>query len=145
MCASHAAHWLFSTKIQVLLEVKCIPFTIRASGDRSMDVYDGNPARTLPTAQYDSPLQAGEIIVRTTKRARPKQLSIHPRYLVPWKPLVGCEVVVTNGSGLGAVGVVKGRQGDDWTVTFKGASDDSDAGDFVFKEKDLASLEPLKG
>ena len=86
--------------------------------------------------------QEGEIVVKTVQHnRRPKQISIDPKFLEPWKPLLGWEVAVIKGPWLGTVGVTKGRQGDDWTVTF---TVDGDSRDFTFQEKHLAPLEPLK-
>ncbi|KAH9177216.1 hypothetical protein EDB89DRAFT_1902451 [Lactarius sanguifluus] len=117
-------HWLLSRRVQDIIERKCIPFYIRGLGDSSMDAHDGNPAKTVPTDQCTLSPQEGEIIMKTVKRARPKQISIHPRFLVPWKPLVGYDVLIIDGSWFGAVGVVKGRQGNSWTVSFT-VDDDS--------------------
>jgi hypothetical protein len=103
-----------------------------------MDTYTGSPARTVPTGQRTlSPTADDEIIVRTVNRGSPKQISIHPRFLVPWTPLVGSEVVITKGIWLGTVGVVKGRQGDDWIVG-------DECMGLVVEEKDMAPVEPLK-
>ncbi|KAH9162307.1 hypothetical protein EDB89DRAFT_2079838 [Lactarius sanguifluus] len=134
-------HWLLSRRVQDIVERKCIPLYIRGLGASSMDAHDGNPAKTVPTDQRTLSPQEGEIIVKMVKRARPKQISIHPRFLVPWKPLVGYEVLIIDGSWFGAVGVVKGRQGNSWTVSF---TVDDDSREFVFEESDLAPLEPLK-
>jgi len=106
-----------------------------------MDTYEGNPARTVPIDQRTSSPREGEIIVRTVKHARLHQLSIHLKYLVPWKPLVRSEVVILNGSMFGSVGVAKGREGNDWIVTF---TVDDDSWDFIYEEKDITPLEPLK-
>ncbi|KAH9019731.1 hypothetical protein EDB85DRAFT_2153546 [Lactarius pseudohatsudake] len=122
-------HWLLLRQVQDIVE------------QNSMDAHDGNPAKTVPTDQRTLSPQEGEIIVKTIKRARPKQISIRPRFLVLWKPVVGCEVFIIEGSWFGAVGVVKGRQGHSWTVSF---TVDDDSRDFVFEERVLAPLEPLK-
>jgi hypothetical protein len=101
--------WLFSEEIQKVIEKKCILFHIRGYGERCMDAYTGSPARTVPMDQHTmSPATEDEIIVRTVIRTCPKQISIHPRFLVPWTPLVGSEVVITKGMWLGTVGLVKG-------------------------------------
>jgi hypothetical protein len=128
-------------EIQHILENKCIPFYIRGCRERSMDAYCGSLARTLPTDQCTlSPLE-GEIIVKTVKHACTKQISIHPRFLEPWKPVVGGEAVITNGPWFSTVGVVERRQGNDWIVSFLVNGDDED---FVFGGTDIAPLEPLK-
>ncbi|KAI9429356.1 hypothetical protein H4582DRAFT_2065376 [Lactarius indigo] len=136
-----AGHWLFSLQVQDIIEKKCIPFHIRGSGDGSMSAHDGNPARTVPTHQRTLSPQEGEIIVKTVKRARQKQISIRPSFLVPWKPLVEHEVVVISGPLFGIAGVVKGRQETKFTVTFTFGDN---CRDFILEEKDLAPLEPLK-
>jgi len=106
-----------------------------------MEAYYGKPARTVPITKRTLTPREGEICVRTVKRTRPEQISINPRYLVPWKPLVGCEVVITCGFWSGFVGAVKGQQGVNWVVTI---TVDNDAHDTVFAERELAALEPLK-
>jgi hypothetical protein len=134
-------HWLFASEVETVIEQKCIPFYIRALGDRAMDPYDGCPARTVPVNKRTLSPQEGEVVMKTVQGRRPKQISIHPRYLEPWKPLPGCEVVITNGRWFGTVGVAKRRQGEDWSITF---TVDDDSRDFLFQEKVLAPLEPLK-
>jgi hypothetical protein len=127
--------------IQSILEWKCIPFIIRASGDHSLDDYDGKPARTLPVNKCTLTPHEGEIVVRTIRHTCPKQITINPSYLEPWSPLDGCTVVVTSGLALGSVGTVKRRQAYDWLVTF---TVDDVAQDLVFAEAELAILEDLK-
>jgi hypothetical protein len=130
--------WLFSDEIQRVIEKKCILFHIRGHSEFGMDAYTGSLARTVPTDQRTlSPAAEDEIVVRTVNRGRPKQISIHPRFLMPWTPLVGSEVVITQGKWLGTLGLVKGRQGDDWIVG-------NESGDFVFEEKDMAPVKPHK-
>ena len=134
-------HWVFTNVIQSVLERKCIPFIIRASGDRDLNDYDGKPARTLPIAKRTVTPREGEIVVKTIRRTRPAQISINPSYLEPWSPLDGCEVIVTGGLGLGSVGTVRGRQGYNWVIAF---TLDNVAQDLVIAERELAVLEDLK-
>ena len=110
-------------------------------GDRTLDAYDGKPARTVPMDKQTLIPREGKIVVRTVRRSRPEQISINPYYLEPWSPLDGCEVIVTGGSWLSSVGTVKGRQGNDWIVTF---TVNDVAREVIFEGKDLAVLERLK-
>ena len=134
-------HWLHKNVIQSVLERKCIPFIIRAHGDQNLKDYEGKPARTLPINKRTVTPREDEVVVRTVRRNRPIQISITPSNLDPWDPLVGCEVIVTGGSALGAVGKVKEERGYDWVVTF---AVDDDTRDLVFAKTDLAVLEDLK-
>ena len=90
---------------------------------------------------YNSPPNEGEVILIVVKRGRSKQKLVHPRHLFQWEPVVGGEVVVVKGAQLGARGVAKNKQGNQWVVTF---SVDNDVRDFVFEETDLAVLEASK-
>ena len=90
---------------------------------------------------YNSPPNEGEVILNVVKRGRSKQISVHPRHIFPWEPVVGGEVVVVKGAWLGTRGVAKNKQGNQWVVTF---SVDNDVRDFVFEETDLAVLEASK-
>jgi hypothetical protein len=66
-------------------------------------------------------------------------VSVHPRHLVPWEPVVGGEVVVTKkGLIFGAMGVASIKTANQWVVTL---SVDNDAKDYVFEENELAALE----
>ena len=136
-----AGHWLLNSVLQSVLERKCIPFIIRADRDQTLKDYEGKPARTVPINKRTVTPREDEIVVRTTRRNRPIQISIKPGNLYPWDPLAGCEVIVTGGSALGTVGKVKEQRGCDWVVTF---AVDDDARDLVFAKTELAVLEDLK-
>lgn len=142
--SSEHRHWIFSTIIQGLAQRKTIPFYIKHThntGDSTIGEYGGCTARTVPIDRCTSVPRKGEIIVNVLKSNRRKQLSIHPRYLLPWEPIIGSEVVILNGVSLGAVGVVKARQEKYWVVTLT-LNDESR--DLTFEEKDLATLEDLR-
>ncbi|KAI9465095.1 hypothetical protein BJY52DRAFT_1221185 [Lactarius psammicola] len=137
------SHWIFSSSIQAVLEHKCILFYIRRirnSNDVKMHIYEGDAARTVPTDHCKSLPREGEVTVNVIHHRRHQQISIDPIYLVPWVPVVGCDVVILNGPLRGAVGAVKESKGKDWIITF---TVDDDSRDSLFEEKDLASLEPL--
>ena len=137
------SHWVFSDPIRDL-ERRCVPFHIRGirdSSDESLHAYDGDPAWTVPMDLCESSPREGEVIVNVVRRRRRKQISIHPRYLTPWVPVVGCEVVVVKGSSLlGVIGRTKERKGNNWVVTFVV---DNDSRDLEIEEKDLATVEAL--
>ena len=118
-----------------------MPFYIRdthKSADKSLQVYEKATGRTIPAVHYNSPPNEGEVVLNVVKRGRSKQVSVHPRHLFPWEPVVGGEVVVIKGARLGATGMAKEKQGTKWVVTF---NVDNDFRDFVFEENDLAALD----
>jgi hypothetical protein len=135
------SHWIFSKAIQLVLVLRSIPFIvtgIRNSDQNSKHVYEGDPARTVLEDHCKSSPQEGEVIVNVVHRHRLGEISINPRYLIPWVPVVGCEVVVIKGVLLGAIGKAKECKEKDWVVTF---SVDDDSYDFVIQESELASVE----
>jgi hypothetical protein len=89
-------------------------------------------------ARYSLPRE-GEIIVNVIKRNRRKQMSIHPKFLVPLEPVVGSTVVVVAGTYLGMVAVVKEQLDRYYIVTFKV----DQSREHRFEDKDLATLEDL--
>jgi hypothetical protein len=81
----------------------------------------------------------GKIILSVFKTPCQTQISVHPKFLFLWQPVVGDEVVVIKGPWLGIAGLAKEeRDGRQWLVTF---SIDGHSGDFVFHERDLAVIE----
>jgi hypothetical protein len=76
---------------------------------------------------------------------RPVQISIPPRFLVPWEPEVKSDVVVIEGPWLGLEGSVVERNGDSYVVRFT-VNDDAgeDSRDVGFEGNQLAPLEPLR-
>jgi hypothetical protein len=136
-------HWLFSTAVQGHLYGKRIPFYIRGirgSGDGSMDIYEGKTARTVSPAEWKS-LQDGEVMVSVVKGIRPVRISIHPKFLVPWEPKGGNDVVVIDGPWFGIAGAIVGRENESYAVRFTLAEDSRDE---CFEGKQLANLEPFR-
>jgi hypothetical protein len=114
---------------------------IRRSGDKSRYKLEGETAWTVPERRRELVPEAGEIVIEVNMRNRKKQFSLHPKYLNPWKPVVGGGAVVVRGKYLGTLGVVKeekvdGRQ----VVTF---TVDGDSHDFIFTQSDLAATAQL--
>jgi hypothetical protein len=62
--------------------------------------------------------QAGEIILSVFKCPCRTQILVHLRFLFPWQPVVGDEVVVIKGPLIGTLGVVKAMEQVLCTVTF---------------------------
>lgn len=94
--------------------------------------------KTVPSDRRTLTPRNGEVVLSVFKRPRAKQLSVHPRFLVPWEPVRGGEVVVLNGTWFGIVGIVKDQRDDgQWVLRF--AIDELT--DHVFNGKDLAGLE----
>lgn len=85
--------------------------------------------------------EEGEVALRVLTHFRPKQISVHPRFLVPWEPVVGDQVVIIKGLFLGTMGVAKAQEHARWVVTF---SADNDSWDFRFEQSDLATIEDFR-
>ena len=111
------------------------------SSNRSLQTYEKATGRAIPVVNYNSPPNEGKVILNVVKHGRSKQISVHPRHLFPWEPVVDGEVVIVKGAWLGTRGIAKIKQGNQWVVTF---SIDNDVRDFVFKEMDLTVLEASK-
>jgi hypothetical protein len=75
------------------------------------------------------------------KRLRSTQISVHPRFLVPWEPVENDEAMVIKGPLLGSTGVVKSKDGSKCVVAFRV---DNDTVDYSIEEGELASIEDLK-
>ena len=110
-----------------------------------MDIYEGMVARTIPLAQCKSTPMDGEVMVSTVKGIHLVQISIPPRFLVPWELEVKSDVVVIEGPWLGLGGTVVERNGDSYIVRFT-VKDDAgeDSWDVDFERNQLAHLEPLR-
>jgi hypothetical protein len=133
-----AGHWLFSSKVQHVVDFRPVPFNILPLGDERLAAFARSVARTVPLGRRLKDPPEGEVLVTTFKHHRATELSMHPNHLVPWVPVVGGEVIVVTGAWLGAVGVAKEKQGNQWVVTF---TVDDDVRDKSFEEKELAALE----
>lgn len=106
-----------------------------------MHVYEGLIARTVPIDKAKVRSNVGEITVNVMRRARPKQFSINPMYLEPWPPVIGGEVIVTSGTMIGCIGILKEIRLPQYVVSF---SVDNDSRDIVLDEMDIAALEDIK-
>jgi hypothetical protein len=141
-------HWIFSAELSAVLKTMRIPFYIRGirgSGDGSMDNYEGSAARTVPPTACKSTPQEGEVLVSVIRGVRPVQISIHPRYLVPWTPRQGSNVVVIDGSWLGFQGIVVGNDADSYTVRFTMRDSSGEhSHEEIFDIKQLARLDSLR-
>ena len=133
----------------IVLQTNQVPFDIRGvqnSDDRSLDKYEGLPARTLPADKWRSGPAAFEALVNVFvpgKRPRIVQVSIDPRFLVPWKPAAGSTVVVVDQYAIffSLTGTVLRKDGDMFIVQF------SDGGvplERPFIVEQLAILERLE-
>ena len=137
---------MFTTPIQSFIERKRIKFYIqntRQSNDESLRKYEQCTGLTLPEQRRTLIPKEGEIVLGVTVRGRERQISIHPRFLIPWEPVVGDDVVVIRGDWTGTSGVAKEqRDGSRWIVTFS-LEETGELRDYEFIEKDLAAIEPL--
>jgi hypothetical protein len=110
-----------------------------------MDAYEGRVARTVPQKMSSSPPRDGEVTVSVVSGVFPAQISIHPKFLVPWKPKQGSSVVVTDGSWAGCDGVVVGEDSGSYVVRFTVHDEDGEESrDISFDGNHLATLEPLR-
>jgi hypothetical protein len=137
---------VFTIPIQSFIEWKRIKFYIQnthQSNDKSLRKYEQSTGRTLPERRRTLTPKEGEIVLEVTLRGRERQISIHPRFLIPWEPVVGDGVVVIRGYWTGTPGVAKEqRDGSRWIVTFS-LEETGKLRDYEFIEKDLAAIEPL--
>jgi hypothetical protein len=108
------------------------------SGDELVQFYEGYTCRTILEQNRRVTPKEGEVIVLAYKPYCNKQISVHPRFLVPWESVVRGQVVVIKGLLLGRMGVVKAKERARWVVTF---SADNDSCDFRFRQSDLAYVE----
>ena len=117
---------------------KNVPFYIHNTDNMANKSLQRTTGWAVPVFQYNSPPPEGKVILNVIKHGRSKQVSVHPRHLVPWEPVVGGEVVMIKGSMLGATGMARTKTAYQWVVTF---SVDKDLKDYIFKENKPAALE----
>jgi hypothetical protein len=123
------------------MEQKTIPFHLRnthESSDESLQRLARSTGRTVPADRRNKTPKDGEIVLSVAGRSRPTQVSVHPRFLFLWEPVVGDEVVVIKGPLLGAMGMVKAMEQLLCTVTF---SLDDKPVDYQFELSELAVIE----
>jgi hypothetical protein len=110
-----------------------------------MDIYKDKAARSVPPTTRKSTPRDGEVLVSVVRGVRPVQVSIHPKFLVPWAPRQGSDVVVIDGSWLGFQGIVVGNDGNSYTVRFTMSDSSGEhSHEETFDVKQLASLEPVR-
>ena len=123
--------------IQSVLEKKCIPLSISGSGDE----YEGKSVRTIPLIKHKLIPNPGELVVNVSKHKHFKQITINTRFLKPWKPVAGGEVVIVEGSACGKIGKVTGLTDQICTVRFEDSEGSSVQ---FFKPEKLAYIESLR-
>ena len=106
-----------------------------------MDAYEGKTARTVPPVERKAPPGDGEVIVSVVRGVRPVQISIHPKFLVPWGLVGGSDVVVINGPWFGIAGTIVGEENGSYIVKFTPVDEPQED---HFGPKQLANLEPLR-
>lgn len=110
-----------------------------------MDVYEDKAARSVPPTAHKSTPQDGEVLVSVVRGVRLVQVSIHPKFLIPWTPRQGSDVVVIDGSWLGRQGTVVGKDGNSCTVRFTLTDSFGELShEERFDVKQLAILEPVR-
>jgi hypothetical protein len=88
-------HWLFAEEIQECLREGCIPFHVRGVPASSLHAkMEGLTAKTVPIARRKIEAQLHEVIVSVFQRGRPTQISLDPKYLVPWLPSKDNKVLI---------------------------------------------------
>lgn len=95
--------------------------------------------RTVPVARREKTPKEGEIILSVFKTPRRTQISVHPKFIFPWEPVVGDEVVVIKGPLLGALGLVNAKGGKRCTVAF--SVENNDLVDYQLEVSELAVIE----
>ncbi|KAN0139302.1 hypothetical protein V8E53_002803 [Lactarius tabidus] len=134
------SHWLFNPSIQQLMEQKTILFHLcntHESSDKSLQRLARSMGRTVPADRRNKTPKDGEIILSVAGHSCPTQVSVHPRFLFPWEPVVSDEVVVIKGLLLGAMGMVKAMEQLLCMVTF---SLDNKPVDYQFELSKLAVI-----
>ncbi|KAF8263265.1 hypothetical protein EI94DRAFT_1704128 [Lactarius quietus] len=117
------SHWIFTKEIQTITEWKMIPFYIcntHKSDDKSLQAYEKSAGRTVSWHHCTVTPKEGEVIISIARHCRTKQISIHPRFLIPWEPMVSGEVIAIQGSWFGIPGIVKEEKGEGQWLVFKG-------------------------
>ena len=126
--------------IQYVIEWKTIVFSCHNlhEASRELQQYTRCMGKTVPSDHRTVTPRDGEVVLSVFKCPRARQLSVHPRFLVPWEPVQGGEVMVLNGTWFGIVGIVKDQRDDgQWVLRFE----IDKTNDHVFNSKDLAGLE----
>jgi hypothetical protein len=127
-----------------LIEQKTIPFYLRnthESSDESLRDFARCTGRTVRVDRRTKTPKDGEIVLSVLfKCPFARQISVHPRFLFPWEPVVSDDVVVIKGPWLGTLGVTKAREESRWIVTL---SSDGGLFDCQFEEAELAAIEDL--
>jgi hypothetical protein len=98
-------HWLFVEEIQECLREGCIPFHVRGVPASSLHTkMEGLTAKMVPIARRKIEAQLDEVIVSMFQRGRPTQISLNPKYLIPWSPSKDKKVLIIRHHQIGQVG-----------------------------------------
>jgi hypothetical protein len=127
--------------VQDLIERKTIPFYIHnthKSSNQLLQSFEGCTGRTIPVDRHTKNPQEGRIILSVFKHPHRTQISVHLKFLFPWQPIVGDEVVVIKGLLFGMLGVVKAKEQALCRVNF---SLDNQSLDYQFEDSKLVVIE----
>ena len=102
-----STHWIFAEAIQERLRKECIPFHVRGlPASSSHFKIEGLTAKTVPVAGRKIEAQPNEVVVSVYQRRRLTQISLNPKYLIPWPPSKDSKVMIIGSHQLGQVGKV---------------------------------------
>lgn len=67
-------------------------------------MYEGLSAKTVAVAKRKITPEPNEVVMSVVQKGRPKQISIHPCFLVPWTLVEGNKVIIVEDGRIGQVG-----------------------------------------
>lgn len=133
-----STHWLFAEDIQDRLREECIPFHVRGVPASSPHAkMEGLTVKTVPIARRRMEAQPNEVVVSVFQRGRPTQISLNPKYLVPWPPSKGNNVLIIGHHQIGPVGKLVELEGGRCLVEFAASGANS-----FFDELNVVNLLP---
>jgi hypothetical protein len=98
-------HWILAEEVQEVLRDTCIPFYIRGVPASSPHAkYEGCNAKTVVVAKRKISPEPNEVVVTVAQKAKRRQISIDPSFLIPWVLTEGCKVVIVEYRWIGQVG-----------------------------------------
>lgn len=100
-----STHWIFAEAIQERLREECIPFHVQGLPASSLHFKrEGLTAKTVPVAGRKIEAQPNEVVVSVYQRRKATQISLDPKYLIPWPPSEDNKVLIIGPHQLGQVG-----------------------------------------
>ncbi|KAI0258498.1 hypothetical protein BC834DRAFT_980932 [Gloeopeniophorella convolvens] len=98
-------HWLFAEEVQAVLESKRVPFYLRGLPHNSpLKAQESDSVWMVPPSQRKMEPVANEVVVSITRNRGAEEVSINPRYLVPWDLAPKSDVLVVSDAFIGKTG-----------------------------------------